>query len=135
MADYFRHWLEMGRREGAVLPKIFFVNWFRKDLDDGRFLWPGFGENARVLEWAFRRCDGAAEAAETPIGRVPTPGALDTDGLAIGTDDLDALLKVDPAEWLPEVDPIREFYAKFGERLPGELLAQLDALEQRLRET
>jgi phosphoenolpyruvate carboxykinase (GTP) len=133
MADYFRHWLEMGRREGAVLPKIFFVNWFRKDLDDGRFLWPGFGENARVLEWVFRRCDGAVEAAETPIGRVPTPGGLNTDGLAIGADDLDELLKVDPAEWLPEVDPIREFYAKFGEKLPGELRAQLDALEQRLR--
>jgi phosphoenolpyruvate carboxykinase (GTP) len=133
MADYFRHWLEMGRREGAVLPKIFFVNWFRKDLDDGRFLWPGFGENARVLEWVFRRCDGAVEAAETPIGWVPTPGGLNTDGLAIGADDLDELLKVDPAEWLPEVDPIREFYAKFGEKLPGELRAQLDALEQRLR--
>jgi phosphoenolpyruvate carboxykinase (GTP) len=133
MADYFRHWLDMGRREGAVLPKIFFVNWFRKDLDAGRFLWPGFGENARVLEWVFRRCDGAVEAAETPIGRVPTPGGLDTDGLAIGTDDLDALLEVDPAEWLPEVEPIREFYAKFGEKLPGELRAQLDALEQRLR--
>jgi phosphoenolpyruvate carboxykinase (GTP) len=133
MADYFRHWLEMGRREGAVLPKIFFVNWFRKDLDDGRFLWPGFGENARVLEWVFRRCDGAVEAAETPIGRVPTPGGLNTDGLAIGPDDLGELLKVDPAEWLPEVDPIREFYAKFGEKLPGDLRAQLDALEQRLR--
>jgi phosphoenolpyruvate carboxykinase (GTP) len=133
MADYFRHWLEMGRREGAVLPKIFFVNWFRKDLDDGRFLWPGFGENARVLEWVFRRCDGAVEAAETPIGRLPTPGGLNTDGLAIGADDLDELLKVDPAEWLPEVDPIREFYAKFGEKLPGELRAQLDTLEQRLR--
>jgi phosphoenolpyruvate carboxykinase (GTP) len=133
MADYFRHWLEMGRREGAVLPEIFFVNWFRKDLDDGRFLWPGFGENARVLEWVFRRCDGAVEAAETPIGWVPTPGGLNTDGLAIGADDLDELLKVDPAEWLPEVDPIREFYAKFGEKLPGELRAQLDSLEQRLR--
>jgi phosphoenolpyruvate carboxykinase (GTP) len=133
MADYFRHWLEMGRREGAVLPEIFFVNWFRKDLDDGRFLWPGFGENARVLEWVFRRCDGAVEAAETPIGWVPTPGGLNTDGLAIGADDLDELLKVDPAEWLPEVDPIREFYAKFGEKLPGELRAQPDALEQRLR--
>jgi phosphoenolpyruvate carboxykinase (GTP) len=133
MADYFRHWLEIGRREGAVLPKIFFVNWFRKDLDDGRFLWPGFGENARVLEWAFRRCDGAVEAADTPIGRVPTPGGLNTDGLAISADDLDELLKVDPAEWLPEIDPIREFYAKFGERLPDEVRAQLDALEQRLR--
>src|ERR687890_928518 len=74
MADYFRHWLEIGRRDGAVLPKVFYVNWFRKDTDSGRWLWPGFGENARVLEWVFRRCDGEAEAAETPIGRVPTPG-------------------------------------------------------------
>ncbi len=74
MADYFRHWLEIGRRDGAVLPKVFYVNWFRKDLDDGHFLWPGFGENARVLEWVFRRCDDAVEARDTPIGRLPTRG-------------------------------------------------------------
>jgi phosphoenolpyruvate carboxykinase (GTP) len=133
MADYFRHWLEIGRREGAVLPKVFYVNWFRKDPSDGRWLWPGFGENARVLEWVFRRCDDAAEAADTPIGRVPTAGGLDTDGLAIGEDDLAELLKVDPGEWLAEVEPIREFYGQFGEKLPDELRAQLDALEQRLR--
>jgi phosphoenolpyruvate carboxykinase (GTP) len=133
MADYIRHWLEIGRRDGAVLPKIFNVNWFRKNPSDGRWLWPGFGENARVLEWVFRRCDGAVDAADTPIGRVPTPGALDTDGLAIGADDLAELLKVDAAEWLLEIDPIREFYAQFGEKLPDELRAQLDALEQRLQ--
>ncbi len=133
MADYFRHWLEIGRRDGAVLPKVFYVNWFRKDPGDGRWLWPGFGDNARVLEWVFRRCDDAVEAADTPIGRVPTPGGLDTDGLAIGADDVTELLRVDPDEWLAEIEPIREFYAKFGGKLPAELRAQLDALESRLR--
>ena len=83
MADYWAHWLKIGRREGAMLPKIFYVNWFRKDLETGSFLWPGFGENSRVLEWVFRRCDDAAEARDTPIGRVPTPDSLNTDGLDI----------------------------------------------------
>jgi phosphoenolpyruvate carboxykinase (GTP) len=133
MADYFRHWLEIGRRDGVVLPKVFNVNWFRKDPSDGRWLWPGFGENARVLEWVFRRCDGAVEAAETPIGRVPTPDGLDTDGLEISDADLAELLKVDPAEWLAEIEPIHEFYAQFGDKLPAELREQLDALAQRLR--
>jgi phosphoenolpyruvate carboxykinase (GTP) len=132
MADYFAHWLEVGRRDGAVLPKVFHVNWFRKDLDDGRFLWPGFGENARVLEWVFRRCDDAVEAADTPIGRVPTKDGLNTGGLTIAGEDLSALLRVDRDEWLAEVAPIREFYAQFGERLPRALVAQLDALEERL---
>ena len=126
MADYFGHWLEIGRREDAVLPKIFYVNWFRKDPRDGRWLWPGFGDNARVLEWVFRRCDEAVEAADTPIGRVPTADGLDTDGLAIGDDAVAELLKVDPGEWLGEIEPIREFYAQFGEKLPDELRAQLD---------
>jgi phosphoenolpyruvate carboxykinase (GTP) len=134
MADYFDHWLEIGRREGAVLPKVFYVNWFRKDPNDGHWLWPGFGENARVLEWIFRRCDGAVEARDTPIGRVPTPGGLNTGGLSIGEYDVAELLSVDAAEWLPEVDPIREFYAQFGERLPAELRAQLDALQRRLEQ-
>ena len=135
MADYFRHWLEIGRRDGAVLPKIFYVNWFRKDPNDGHWLWPGFGENARVLEWVFRRCDGAVEADETPIGLVPTAGGLDTEGLSLDDADLAELLKVDASEWLPEIDPIREFYAKFGEKLPDELTAQLDALQERLQRT
>jgi phosphoenolpyruvate carboxykinase (GTP) len=132
MADYFAHWLEIGHREGAVLPRVFYVNWFRKDTSDGRWLWPGFGENARVLEWVFRRCDGAVEADDTPIGRVPTAGGLNTDGLALADEDLAELLRVDAAEWLPEIEPIREFYVKFGDKLPGELPAQLDALEERL---
>ncbi len=133
MADYFAHWLEIGRREGAVLPRIFYVNWFRKDPSDGRWLWPGFGENARVLEWIFRRCDEAVEAEDTAIGRVPTPGGLNTGGLSLSEQDLAELLRVDPAEWLLEIGPIREFYAKFGERLPDELQAQLDGLEERLQ--
>jgi phosphoenolpyruvate carboxykinase (GTP) len=132
MADYFRHWLEVGRRDRAVLPKLFYVNWFRKEPDSGRWLWPGFGENARVLEWVFRRCDGAVEARDTAIGRVPTAHGLDTDGLTIDAADLDELLRVDPEEWLAEIEPIREFYAQFGGKLPGELRAQLDALEERL---
>jgi phosphoenolpyruvate carboxykinase (GTP) len=132
MADYFAHWLEIGRRKGAVLPKIFTVNWFRKDPDDGRYLWPGFGENARVLEWVFRRCDDAVEADETPIGLVPTADGLDTEGLSIDTEALAEVLRVDPGEWREELDLIREFFAKFGEKLPEELRAQLDALEERL---
>ena len=132
MADYFSHWLELGRREDAVLPKVFYVNWFRKDPDSGRWLWPGFGENARVLEWVFRRCDRAVEARDTPIGRLPTADGLDTDGLSIDGADLAELLRVDPEEWLAEIEPIREFYAQFGEKLPRELRAQLDALGERL---
>jgi phosphoenolpyruvate carboxykinase (GTP) len=133
MGDYFAHWLEQGRREGAKLPRIFYVNWFRKDLDTGRFLWPGYGENARVLEWVFRRCDDAAEAAETPIGLVPAVDALDIEGLDISREDVEELLHVDPEEWKPEIEPIREFFAKFGDKLPAELTRQLDALEERLR--
>ena len=97
MADYFAHWLEIGRREGAKLPKIFYVNWFRKD-DDGKFLWPGFGENSRVLAWIFRRCEGKADAVETPIGLVPAAGdgGIDTNGLEISDEAMAQLLEVDP---------------------------------------
>ena len=132
MADYFAHWLELGDREGAVLPRIFYVNWFRRDPGDGHFLWPGFGENARVLEWIFRRCDDAVEAQDTAIGRVPTAGGLNTDGLSLSEVDLAELLAVDPAEWLGEIAPIREFYGKVGEKMPRELSEQLEALEERL---
>jgi phosphoenolpyruvate carboxykinase (GTP) len=125
MGDYFRHWLRIGRRPGTSLPKIFSVNWFRRS--DGRWLWPGFGENARVLEWIHRRCDGDSAAVETPIGLLPD--ALNTDGLSV---DLDELLRVDPAEWLREIGPIRDFYAALGDSLPAELERQLDALERRL---
>ena len=131
MARYFGHWLETGRREGAVLPKIFMVNWFRKD-DDGNFLWPGFGENSRVLAWIFRRCDGEAEAAETPIGLVPTKEALDLSGLDLSDAALQQLLEVDPERWQAQLPQVHEHYAQFGDTLPSELREQLEALERRL---
>jgi phosphoenolpyruvate carboxykinase (GTP) len=131
MADYFGHWLRVGRREGAVLPKIFLVNWFRKDAE-GKFIWPGFGENSRVLEWVFRRCNGEGEASETPIGLVPPPGDLDTDGLQIDAAALEELLAVDPALIREQLPQVKEHLARFGERLPAELRAQLGDLERRL---
>ena len=131
MADYFCHWLELGGRENVQMPKIFYVNWFRKD-DDGRFLWPGFGENSRVLEWVFRRCDGEGEASETAIGLVPDPSDLDTDGLDIEQADLDALLTVDDAAVAAELPQVREHLEKFGDDLPAPVMEQLEALEQRL---
>jgi phosphoenolpyruvate carboxykinase (GTP) len=131
MADYFGHWLDQAKREGAVLPRIFHVNWFRKD-DDGKFLWPGYGENSRVLEWVFRRCDGEAEAVETPIGLLPAEGQLNTEGLDISDEALAELIKVDPAEWREQLPQYRDHFAIFGDRLPDELRSQLDALEKRL---
>jgi phosphoenolpyruvate carboxykinase (GTP) len=132
MADYFAHWLNVGRREGAKLPKVFVVNWFRKD-DDGRFLWPGFGDNARVLAWVFRRCQGQAGARETPIGHIPRPDDLDTDGLDISPEALEELLAVDDERLRDELPQIRKYLAQFGERLPREVRAQFERLEQRLR--
>jgi phosphoenolpyruvate carboxykinase (GTP) len=129
MADYFAHWLRLGERAGARLPKIFYVNWFRKDRDGG-YLWPGFGDNARVLAWIFRRCDGEAEAVDTAIGRVPAAGALDTSGLE-GVD-LDALLTIDEDEARAELAQAEEHLAQFGDRLPDGVRRQLDALRERL---
>jgi phosphoenolpyruvate carboxykinase (GTP) len=131
MGDYFCHWLRLGRRDGASLPRIFTVNWFRKS-SDGRWLWPGFGENVRALEWIHRRCDGRVAAVDTPIGLLPGPGGLNLDGLSIDTGDLEELRHVDPGEWLQEIGPIREFYAALGDSLPPELERRLDALERRL---
>jgi phosphoenolpyruvate carboxykinase (GTP) len=135
MADYFQHWLTLGQRDGAKLPKIFYVNWFRKD-DQGTFLWPGFGENSRVLAWIFRRCEGSAEAEETPIGLVPSTdsaaGGIDTRGLKISDAALARLLAVDPEEWKQQLPQLREHFERFGDRLPPALWAQLKALEQRL---
>ncbi|MFM8561481.1 MAG: phosphoenolpyruvate carboxykinase (GTP) [Solirubrobacterales bacterium] len=131
MADYFGHWLELGGRDGVQMPKVFYVNWFRKD-DDGRFLWPGFGENSRVLEWVFRRCDGEGEASETAIGLVPAPSDLDTDGLEIDEADLEVLLTVDDAAVAAELPQVREHLEKFGDELPAPVREQLEALEQRL---
>ena len=133
MGDYFAYWLRIGReRDNAKLPRIFYVNWFRKG-PDGHFLWPGFGDNSRVLEWVFRRCEGADIALDTPIGRVPAPGTLDLDGIDVPAADLDELLGVDAPAWLAELPSIHEHLATFGEQLPPELSTQLAALEARLR--
>jgi phosphoenolpyruvate carboxykinase (GTP) len=131
MGDYFGHWLRIGRREGARMPKVFMVNWFRKG-DDGRYLWPGFGDNSRVLAWIFRRCDDEAGAVETPIGLVPAGGAIDTSGLDLSEADMAKLLEVDPGEWREQLPKMHQHFAQFGERLPAELRAQLAALEERL---
>jgi phosphoenolpyruvate carboxykinase (GTP) len=132
MADYFAHWLRLGDAAQAdKLPKIFFVNWFRRD-EDGRFLWPGFGENSRVLKWVFERVNGAAEAIDTPIGQLPAPGALDLNGLEIAPDDLDELLTVDVDGWKQAVPQIRDHYAAFGDKLPEQLASALEALDAKL---
>jgi phosphoenolpyruvate carboxykinase (GTP) len=132
MADYFEHWLEIGRKGDAdKLPKIFYVNWFRKD-DEGKFLWPGFGENSRVLEWVFRRCDGQADAVETAIGNVPAEGSLDVDGLDIAPEQLNELLTVDEEALKAELTQVREHLAKFGDNLPTEIRRHFDALEEKL---
>jgi len=131
MGDYFGHWIEMGKKVGDKAPKIFNVNWFRTD-DDGNFIWPGFGDNMRVLMWILGRCDGTAEAVETPIGYEPRPEDIEIEGLDITTDTVAELLRVDNGLWKEEAKGIREFYAKFGDRLPAELTAELDGLESRL---
>ena len=130
MADYFAHWLEMGRRIPKP-PKIFHVNWFRKD-DEGKFLWPGFGDNLRVLEWIFGRCRGKAPAKETAIGYLPTAESLNLDGLALAPGAMAKLLEVRPQEWTQELGGCRTFFDKFGERLPPEMLRQHEALKKRL---
>ena len=135
MGDYFAHWLQMGKStDASKLPKIFYVNWFRKDADGG-WLWPGFGENSRVLKWIVERVTGKAEAVETPLGYLPASGAIDTNGLDVTEEQMAELLNVDAEEWLREIDSIREHYARFGERLPAALSEELAALETRLRES
>ncbi|MDQ6782123.1 MAG: phosphoenolpyruvate carboxykinase (GTP) [Actinomycetota bacterium] len=132
MADYFRHWLDVGAAgDPDKLPKMFFVNWFRKG-EDGKFLWPGFGENSRVLEWVCERCAGKGDAVESPIGMVPTPGAIPTEGLDISEDAMTQLLAVDNDEWRAEVPLISEHFDGLGERLPVELRDELGQLEKRL---
>jgi phosphoenolpyruvate carboxykinase (GTP) len=131
MADYFQHWLDIGVKAGARPPRIFYVNWFRKG-DDGKFLWPGFGDNARVLEWIFRRVEGKIGADETPIGLVPKAGDLDTEGLDISAAALADLTSVDEDKLRDELPQVREHLAKFGDRLPAAVRTQFAALEQRL---
>lgn len=133
MADYWSHWLNTGKHEGADLPSIYYVNWFRKD-NNGKFMWPGFGDNSRVLKWVFERCVGTADAVETPIGNVPTMEAVDFDGLELSEGDKAELLRVDVDGWLQEIPLIREYYASFGGRVPEDLEKQVDLLEARLKE-
>jgi phosphoenolpyruvate carboxykinase (GTP) len=131
MADYFRHWLEMGRRIPHP-PKVFHVNWFRRGAD-GKFLWPGYGENARVLKWMLERIEGKAEGVDTPIGLVPAENGLTLDGLTSSRETIRDLFRVDPADWGEEVDATRKFFEKFGTRLPEELLREHEKLAQRVQ--
>jgi phosphoenolpyruvate carboxykinase (GTP) len=133
MGDYIAHWLDIGQREGARLPRLFWVNWFRRG-EDGSFLWPGFGENSRVLKWIVERLEGRGDTAETPIGLVPAAGSLDTDGLDIGPGVLEELLRVDPDAWRQELPRIEEHFASLGERLPEAMHEELRELEKRLSE-
>ncbi len=131
MGDYFRHWLQMGTRMKKA-PKIFHVNWFRQD-ESGDYLWPGYGENLRVLEWILDRCRGEAPADETPIGYVPTADSLDLTGLDLPANIIEELLAVHPEPWLSEVQSVREFFSTFGDRLPHAMHDELNSLERRLR--
>ena len=132
MADYFAHWLKIGREADAEkLPKIFYVNWFRKNAE-GRFLWPGFGENSRVLEWVFQRCAGHGDSVDTAIGILPAEGAIPSEGLVVAPDDMAELLRVDVDGWRREVPLIREHFDALGERVPAELYDELARLEKRL---
>ena len=132
MGDYFAHYLKVGETEGAKLPKVYYVNWFRTD-ENGKFLWPGYGENSRVLKWIFERCDGTAHASETPIGRLPRPADLDATGLDLTTEQLNELLSVDVDGWLAEIPLIREHFDRFGTHMPEGLTHELDDLDRRLR--
>jgi phosphoenolpyruvate carboxykinase (GTP) len=132
MGDYFAHWLKIGERPGAKLPKIFYVNWFRQDAN-GKFLWPGYGENSRVLKWIFQRCDGKVHAKGTPIGRIPEVADLDTTGLDIKNAHVEELLSVDIEGWQAEVPSIKEHFARFGDHLPEGLSQEMKDLEERLR--
>jgi phosphoenolpyruvate carboxykinase (GTP) len=132
MGDYMGHWVDVAKgKDQSKLPKIYYVNWFRKD-EDGKFLWPGFGENSRVLAYVFKRCDGDGETVETPIGLVPAPGELDTSGLDVSDEQMRELLTVDEGKLKTEIEQVKEHLAKFGDDLPAEVSAQLEQLEARL---
>jgi phosphoenolpyruvate carboxykinase (GTP) len=131
MGDYFQHWLDMGDKLGDKAPKIFYVNWFRKTAD-GRWLWPGFGENSRVLKWMCDRVEGKVDAVKTPIGLLPKKENLDLKGLSISATDMEELLKVDIDSWKKEIPDIEKHFAQFGDRLPVRLKKQLEELSKRL---
>ncbi|MBO4747994.1 MAG: phosphoenolpyruvate carboxykinase (GTP), partial [Clostridiales bacterium] len=133
VGDYLQHWLDIGKATDAdKLPKIFYVNWFRKS-EDGKWLWPGYGDNSRVLKWIVERCSGTGKAVETPIGYLPTVDAIDRSGLDSVTDaDMEELLTVNKEEWKAEAKSIRAHFESYGPKMPKELFAELDALEARL---
>jgi phosphoenolpyruvate carboxykinase (GTP) len=131
MADYWGHWLDIGETPGANLPRIYYVNWFRKS-EGGDFLWPGYGENSRVLQWVFDRCEGTAKAAETPIGNLPGGGGIDVSGLDVSEEDMTELLRVDLDGWLAEVPLVEKYYVQFADRLPQALRDELASLKARL---
>ncbi len=128
MGDYFQHWIDMGKKLGDKAPKIFNVNWFRVD-EEGHFIWPGFGDNLRVLEWIIKRCEGKVDAKETAIGYVPNAEDINIEGLDISKETLEGILEVDKARWAKEAEGIEEFYTRFGDKLPKELRAQLETLK------
>jgi len=133
MGDYFQHWLSIGgQTEPGKLPRIFYVNWFRKSAD-GSWLWPGYGENSRVLKWIYERVSGDGKAVQTPIGYLPTADAIDISGSVIARENMELLLTVDTQAWIQEVESIREHYRRFGDRLPEALNRELESLEERLR--
>ena len=133
MGDYFAHWLTMpGRTDPANLPRLYYVNWFRQDAS-GRFIWPGYGDNSRVLKWVFERVTGSGAAVDTPIGRLPAPGALDVEGVDVSPEGLAAITSVDVDGWLAELPLIRSHYQQFGDRLPGALWSELNDMEARLK--
>jgi phosphoenolpyruvate carboxykinase (GTP) len=132
MGDYFKHWISIGSKSTEdKLPKIFYVNWFRK-TPEGKWLWPGYGDNSRVLKWVFERVTGEAKAVETPIGFMPSVDAIDRTGLNVSEADMAELLKVDKNEWKNELESIKEHYKKFGDKLPSELNEELAKLESKL---
>jgi phosphoenolpyruvate carboxykinase (GTP) len=135
MGDYFQHWLDMGEKSDAdKLPKIFYVNWFRK-TKEGKWLWPGYGENSRVLKWVFERCEETGDARKTPIGFMPAVDAIDRRGLegTVSDEAMEELLTVDKQGWLSEVQMVEEHYARFGQKLPKILRDELAALKDRLK--
>jgi phosphoenolpyruvate carboxykinase (GTP) len=132
LGDYLAHWLSFAQRtDRTKLPKVFFVNWFRKNAE-GKWLWPGYGENSRVLKWICQRVDGKSQDVETPIGQLPRPQDLDLQGLDISEEDLQALLNVDPESWEKEIQDAKAYFAKLGDKLPPALEEQLDQLGSRL---
>ncbi len=131
MADYWQHWVDISKMQHVQLPRIYYVNWFRKDTN-GKYIWPGFGENSRVLKWIFERCEGSADAEETPIGNLPTMDSLDLSGIDLDSDEIAQLLSVEIEGWLSEIPLIEAYYTQYGDRVPQALRQELNSLRERL---